>query len=214
MQSSTIEQTVIMSAFELILNKNITKDMLCTMFDDTVSYLMSDKVVAMLAQYIEKETETYQKNGYVTYLSEDYVLDILTDTTERGPTFTTPPCEEFEQIASRYQGKYILVLEVDKQPTLMKIFERIGMKMAINVISTSAMALYGRVAGNYMTFLNISNKKLIDRGARIVSDLCGVTYKEALTELYYSSLLHENCKEEVSATQETIKRLGMWLWRN
>ena len=71
--------------------------------------------------------------------------------------------------------------------------------MAINTISTGVMALYGRITGNYMTFLNISNKILIDRGARIVSDLCGVSYNVALKELYYSSLLYENEKEEVSA---------------
>ncbi len=299
MQSSSIEQTVIMSAFELILNKNMTKEKLCDMFKNMLEYLMSDSVVEKIAEYVEKENDIYKKKGYVTYFSKEYVLDILTDTTERGPTFTTPPfrpqhrtdlplswafvknpvltnkeawldclgrkarcveweqeyynsvgitaqipdiseermhefiigceadsereekdgiavwidskepCEEFKKIASRYKGQHSLVIEVDKQPTLMNVFERIGMKMAINTISTGAMALYGRVTGNYMTFLNISNKKLIDRGARIVSDLCGVTYDVALMELYYSSLLYENCKDEVSATQETIKRLGL-----
>ncbi len=37
------------------------------------------------------------------------------------------------------------VFAVDKNPTRMNIFEHIGIKMLINVISTSAMALFGRI---------------------------------------------------------------------
>lgn len=299
MQSSTIEQLVIMSAFELVLNPDVTKDDLIDKFRNTLDYLMTEAVIEMMAEYIEVEAEAYKRKGYVTYFTKKYTLDVLTDTTERGPTFTTPPfrpqhrtdlplswayvknptlankdawldclgreprcieweqeyydsvgikteipdiskermyefvigkerdieresqdtiavwidsCEpipEFEEASKRYKGSYSLVFKVDGEPTLMNIFERIGMKMAINTVSTATMALYGRITGNYMTYLNISNKKLIDRGARIVSDLCGVEYKEALTELYYSSLLYSDSKNEVSATQETIKRFKL-----
>ncbi len=299
MQSSTIEQLVIMSAFEMVLDSNITKGDLLEKFKNTLDYLMTEAVVEMMAEYIKTEAEVYKRKGFVTYFTKEYTLDVLTDTTERGPTFTTPPFRpqhrtdlplswayvknptldnksawldclgreprcieweqeyynsvgitteipdiskermyefvigkerdmeresqdtiavwidsiepipEFENAARAYKGKHVMVFKVDGEPTLMNIFERIGMKMAINTVSTATMALYGRITGNYMTYLNISNKKLIDRGARIVSDLCGVEYKEALTELYYSSLLHNDSKDEVSATQETIKRLGI-----
>ena len=88
----------------------------------------------------------------------------------------------------------------------MNIFERISMKMTINAISTASMALFGRIDGNYMTYLNISNKKLIDRGARIIADLCSVSYRDALIEQYYFSLVHQD-SVGISATQEAIKHL-------
>ena len=81
--------------------------------------------------------------------------------------------------------------------------------MAINAVSTSTMAVFGRICGNYMSFVDMSNKKLVDRGARIIEDLCGVPYEKALEELYFSALLIENGDAEtMSPAQNAIRRLG------
>lgn len=118
------------------------------------------------------------------------------------------PTASFERCAAAYSGRRVLVFAVDRNPTEMKIFEHLGMKLAMNVISTSAMVLLGRISGNYMSFLNMSNKKLVDRGARIIAELCELPYQEALTELYYTSLLLEDDScEGISITQETIRRI-------
>ena len=60
-----------------------------------------------------------------------------------------------------------------------------------------------------MTSLAMSNKKLIDRSARIVSDVCGVPYEVALEEVYYSKVLAEAQGISRSAAQEAIRRLGV-----
>ncbi len=44
-----------------------------------------------LAQAVDMETATYEDKGLITYITHDYLLDIMTDTTERQPTFTLPP---------------------------------------------------------------------------------------------------------------------------
>ncbi len=303
MQSSTIEMAVIMAAFEIVLGRilktPVEKSYLCDAFRGTVEYLMNENTVEMLAEYAVKEANLYREGGYVTYFSENYVFDILTDTTERAPTFATPPlrqqckiqqplswafvknpklstpdawyscfgraprciswsqnvyknvgitktvpdisvdrlmefiigCEPdtereekhgiavwidskksdgyFDKCASAYESKTELVFEVDRFSTRLEMFEHIGLKMAVNVISTSAMALFGRICGNYMSFVDMSNKKLVDRGARIISDLCKVPYEDALTELYYSALLIEQGNTEImSPAQMAIQRLG------
>ncbi|MBQ7363708.1 MAG: hypothetical protein IJW48_04580 [Clostridia bacterium] len=69
------------------------------------------------------------------------------------------------------------------------------------------MAKMGRVYGNYMVHLNISNKKLIDRATRIIADLCSVDYATANYELFYSRLLLGSRSSERSTTIETIDRL-------
>ena len=118
------------------------------------------------------------------------------------------PTADFERCAAAYSDRRVLVFAVDRKPTEMKIFEHLGMKLAMNVISTSAKVLLGRISGNYMSFLNMSNKKLVDRGARIIAELCELPYHEALTELYYTSLLLEDDScERISITQETIRRI-------
>ncbi len=42
----------------------------------------------------------------------------------------------------------------------------------------------GRVAGNWMSWVSISNKKLIDRGIRLLVELGGIKYDEAAERLF------------------------------
>ena len=56
-------------------------------------------------------------------------------------------------------------------------------KVVANLLSTSAMVRLGRVSGNRMVDLGISNEKLRDRGTRIVSDALGLAYAEARARL-------------------------------
>ena len=56
-------------------------------------------------------------------------------------------------------------------------------KVALNILSTCAMIRLGKVRGNAMVDLNISNEKLRDRGARMVSSALGIGYEEARARL-------------------------------
>lgn len=314
MQSSSIEQAVIGSALELALGEissdGITReeriDSLIRGFSECIELLLSDEGIASMTEQTDKETELYLRGGHVTYFADEYILDVLADTTERGPTFTTPPFRprswsndpiswafvkkpfldtagaweslfgrlprcldkteaeyrnmgildedikkipnisidalyqfeigreedperegegslatwvalagdapsEFLEIAKRYEGLSILTLGSKgiKTGTRMKLFSHLAMKMAINAVSTGTMAKMGRIFGNYMVHLNISNKKLIDRATRIISDLCQVDYEKANYELFLSSLILKSRSIERSTTIETVERLGL-----
>jgi N-acetylmuramic acid 6-phosphate etherase len=52
-------------------------------------------------------------------------------------------------------------------------------KLILNMISTSVMIKLGRVKGNRMVDMQLSNNKLIDRGTRMVMNELGVPYEEA-----------------------------------
>jgi len=52
-------------------------------------------------------------------------------------------------------------------------------KLILNMISTTLMIKLGKVRGNKMVDMQLSNSKLIDRGVRFVSDELGISYKEA-----------------------------------
>jgi N-acetylmuramic acid 6-phosphate etherase len=56
-------------------------------------------------------------------------------------------------------------------------------KVALNILSTCAMIRLGRVRGNAMVDLHISNAKLRDRGVRLVSSTLGIGYEEARERL-------------------------------
>ena len=56
-------------------------------------------------------------------------------------------------------------------------------KLVLNILSTCAMIRLGRVRGNSMIDLQITNEKLRDRGARLVSSTLEISYEEAMRRL-------------------------------
>ncbi|BEH00115.1 N-acetylmuramic acid 6-phosphate etherase [Bacteroides sedimenti] len=70
-----------------------------------------------------------------------------------------------------------------------------GQKMILNMITTSVMIQLGRVKGNKMVNMQLSNKKLVDRGSRMVSEELGMDYEQAQRLL----LMHGSVKKAVDA---------------
>ena len=59
------------------------------------------------------------------------------------------------------------------------------------MISTSLMIKLGRVKGNKMVDMALSNSKLVDRGVRFVSDELKIGYSEAEKLLKQSNYVRE-----------------------
>lgn len=71
-------------------------------------------------------------------------------------------------------------------------------KLVCNMITTAAMIGIGRVRGNRMVNMQLSNKKLVDRGTRMIVDFLGLDYDKAQTLL----LLHGSVERAVRAYKE------------
>ena len=54
-----------------------------------------------------------------------------------------------------------------------------GQKMILNMISTSVMIRLGRVKGNRMVNMQLTNQKLIDRGTRMVAEELSLPYNQS-----------------------------------
>lgn len=275
--------------------------------------------IEAIAELVEWEETVYRNKGLVTYMTDRFLLDVLTDTTERAPTFRLPPfrkCDDavsarswafvknprhgtrdaWTQVlrrqprgiawpASVYQslnvaeelretpprldnseiwkflignepdpsrcdapdsglamilvgdeitqrgssreafdqaflshascfartaaigiGPARLVRNVQRQfhvvcdlpASPLRLWERLAAKLVLNLMSTGTMARMGRVEGNYMSRVETTNKKLIDRGTRLVAHLGGVDYDTACYAL------HEAI-ETVSKQEKTTK---------
>lgn len=63
------------------------------------------------------------------------------------------------------------------------------------MITTATMIKLGRVKGNRMVNMQLSNAKLVDRGTRMVSEELGLDYEQAKHLL----LLHGSVKKAVDA---------------
>ncbi len=73
-----------------------------------------------------------------------------------------------------------------------------GQKMILNMITTSVMIKLGRVKGNKMVNMQLSNAKLVDRGTRMIVDELSLEYTQAERLL----LLHGSVKKAI----ETYKK--------
>lgn len=77
-----------------------------------------------------------------------------------------------------------------------------GQKMILNMITTTTMIKLGRVKGNRMVNMQLSNAKLVDRGTRMVSEELGLDYEQANRLL----LLHGSVKKAVDAYRAENKK--------
>ncbi len=70
-----------------------------------------------------------------------------------------------------------------------------GQKMILNMITTTVMIQLGRVKGNKMVNMQLTNQKLVDRGTRMLVDELGLDYGKAHALL----LMHGSVKAAIDA---------------
>ncbi|UCE50603.1 MAG: hypothetical protein JSW47_10650 [Phycisphaerales bacterium] len=76
----------------------------------------------------------------------------------------------------------------------LQLWHHLAVKLVLNTLSTATMVFMDRVIGNAMVWLSPSNKKLIDRGSRLIAQETGSSYEQACIALY-------EAMEEVEADQ-------------
>lgn len=93
----------------------------------------------------------------------------------------------------------------------LRLWEHLAIKLILNTMSTAAMARMNRVVGNHMACVETTNKKLIDRGTRLIAELAEVPYEQACYELFKTLELQKNWTpqqgERPSPVAQTIARL-------
>ena len=345
MQATTAELLIVGSALETalmnFLQKRLSENELNELgisiqtakqyhrqFTELLSQLMKPPVVDALAQATLFEANIYNQQGLITYLTDSFMLDLLTDTTERSPTFMLPPFRKFDDETSPRSWTFIkdpyrtttdawrhmlrrqprglqwgpdeyrkinapekvqarppqldnteiykfqignepdtsrtdaaetalmmmgvgddvidlintgaqdqstgykktaailigatkVDFEVDEIFSIpckmtdspLRLWHHLAIKMILNTISTATMARMGRIVGNAMIWLSPSNKKLIDRGSRLISQLTGCSYDDACILLHEAiaevDLRTARSEEAPSPVALAIKRIGL-----
>ncbi|MBN1513431.1 MAG: sugar phosphate isomerase [Phycisphaerae bacterium] len=299
MQATTSELLVAGAALECAICKLRGHE--AVKYPALFSALLDDLAnnAGILADYAQFEANLYAKNGLVTYFADAFMIDIFTDTTERAPTFMTPPfrraddqvspvswafaknptlptpdawrnvlrraprCldwtpELYERMGaaptiidhppaltasdletfhigaeddpsrrcrSPHAAVAVLVgsevgkldettafgagfsmrsrafnyrktllvgavaplafsVEVGLPDSPTRLWHHLAVKLTLNTVSTASMAMRGRVEGNWMTHVEATNKKLIDRSICLVSELKGLSYAEACLAVF------------------------------
>ncbi len=104
------------------------------------------------------------------------------------------------------------VIPVTAAMTPLRLFEHLAVKLVLNNISTGTMVKLGRVAGNWMSWVSVSNKKLMDRGIRLVADLGKLEYFDACCRVFEAvdelNAPEWAAKEKPSPVQHALRKLG------
>ena len=66
----------------------------------------------------------------------------------------------------------------------LRTMEHLAAKLVLNTVSTGVMVRMGRVTGNWMSFVDVTNKKLMDRAIRLISEIGGIDYRESCIKLF------------------------------
>lgn len=128
-------------------------------------------------------TENDSLIGIAASGTTPYVVDAIREARENGlltGCITSNPDTPLAQ-ASEYPIETIVGPEFVTGSSRMK--SGTAQKMVLNMISTSLMIRLGRVQGNRMVNMQLTNDKLIDRGTRMVQDSLGLSYDEARRRL-------------------------------
>ncbi len=130
----------------------------------------------------------------------------------------------FSEAAGKFRSKSAMIIgtcdeaatfkiSCSPQKSVLNLMDRLAVKIVLNTVSTGTMVLMGRVLGNWMSWVDVTNKKLKDRGIRLISDICGIDYRDACYALHES--LEElksfdlSAGEKPSPVQYTIKKIGL-----
>ena len=90
--------------------------------------------------------------------------------------------------------------------------QHMAIKLVLNTISTGVMAVLGRITGNWMSWVDVTNKKLMDRGIRLICEIGGLDYRSGCIRLFEAveelADKHRASDEKVSAVQYVLKQMG------
>lgn len=127
----------------------------------------------------------------------------------------------FGDVAGKFSARRKLAIGTDSGDLVipcafpdgeLKLMEHLAIKLVLNTISTGTMTCLGRVTGNWMSFVDVSNKKLIDRATRLICEIGELEYNEACLKLFEGiEYLQQNTlptAERVSVVQYVLAQLG------
>ena len=109
-----------------------------------------------------------------------YVLGAVRKGREAGMLTSCITCNEGSPLASEAEISVVAVVGPEFVTGSTRMKAGTATKLILNMISTSVMIRLGHVKGSHMVDMQLTNKKLVDRGTRMIMEEVGIaSYDEA-----------------------------------
>lgn len=151
-----------------------------------------DRAIRKAVEFAEDDTEQGWKDlqehkinskdiviGIAASGSTPYVVGALETCNKKKITTGCIVCNKGSNVAKAAKHKIEIVVGPEFVTGSTRMKSGTAQKLVLNMISTSVMIKLGRVKGNKMVDMQLSNNKLVDRGTKMVADELGVSYKKA-----------------------------------
>lgn len=130
-----------------------------------------------------------------------YVIGALRNARKKGILTGAISCNPNSPVADEAEIKIEPIVGPEYVTGSTRMKSGTAQKMVLNMITTTTMIKIGRVKGNRMVNMQLSNKKLVDRGTRMIVDEIGLSYEQAHNLL----LLHGSVKAATDSYKKDNK---------
>ena len=108
-----------------------------------------------------------------------YVIGALDNCNKKSIATGCITCNEGSPLANTAQFPIVVMVGPEFVTGSSRMKAGTAQKLVLNMISTAAMVQLGRVKGNKMVDMQLSNNKLVDRGTRMIMDELEIDIKKA-----------------------------------
>ena len=151
-----------------------------------------------------EELESYQINatdaviGIAASGTTPYVVGALRNAKANGVLTASIACNPDSPIAREADIRIEVIVGPEFVTGSTRLKSGTAEKLVLNMISTVTMIKLGRVKGNKMVNMQLSNAKLVDRGTRMLMEELDLDYEHAKNAL----LVHGSVKKAIEAFSE------------
>jgi N-acetylmuramic acid 6-phosphate etherase len=130
MQATSIQLCVMLTILEMVAcelaglkSKNVSRKFLESLTEFHAN-LKATKLLAQLAKIVELEESVYRSGHKNNYFADRFGIDVLTDTTERSPTYCTPPFRKFDDATAAESRVFLFLPQKETAKAWQSILKR------------------------------------------------------------------------------------------
>ncbi|HUA66192.1 MAG TPA: hypothetical protein VME24_10110 [Alphaproteobacteria bacterium] len=203
MQATSIQLAVMLTVLEMAAREWMGRNdaaavpgQILSGLEQAHAALTSSAVLNSLAELVALEESTYRSGHKNNYFADRFGIDVLTDTTERSPTYCTPPFRKFDDSTASESWAFLFLPEAQSSRAWESILKRAPRCVEWNEADVRGLAGEEKFARTMETIRKISRAELM----RFKIGLDGLPYRVLKNGDCAVAVMGEAEKNSIEAT--------------
>jgi N-acetylmuramic acid 6-phosphate etherase len=167
MQATSIQLCVVLTVLEMVIrelqggNATVVPETFLANLASLLANLQSPALLADLAKLVALEETTYRSGHKNNYFADRLGIDVLTDTTERSPTYCTPPFRKFDDTTATESWAFLFLPCAETPAAWQHIIKREPRCVEWDEPAVRQLVPEDKLARTLETIRKISRKELL-----------------------------------------------------